>query len=91
MSETIDLEGLRVTLVDTAGLRETDDVVELEGVARSRGAADVADLILIVSDQSHSFDPFPGNTLLVANKCDLGDLGSDTPPTPTIAKKRVGS
>ena len=38
MTETIDLDGLRVTLVDTAGLRETDDAVEAEGVARSRGA-----------------------------------------------------
>ena len=72
VSETIDLEGLRVTLVDTAGLRETDDVVELEGVARSKSAATVADLILVVSDQSHDFDQFPGNTLLVANKSDIG-------------------
>jgi tRNA modification GTPase len=72
VSETIDLEGLRVTLIDTAGLRNTDDVVEIEGVARSRGAANVADLILNVSDQSRAFAPFPGNALLVANKSDIG-------------------
>jgi tRNA modification GTPase len=52
ISESIDLDGLRVTLVDTAGLRETVDVVESEGVSRSRGAADVADLTLFVCDAS---------------------------------------
>jgi tRNA modification GTPase len=50
VSETIDLDGLKVHLVDTAGLRETDDVVEVEGVARSRRAAAVADLVLEVTD-----------------------------------------
>jgi tRNA modification GTPase len=79
VSETIDLEGLRVTLVDTAGLRDTDDVVEIEGVARSKGAATVADLILNVSDQSHAFAEFPGNSLNVANKSDLGDRHPSDP------------
>src|SRR5439155_5168990 len=52
ISETIDLDGLRVTLVDTAGLRDTSDVIESQGVSRSHGAADVADLILRVCDIS---------------------------------------
>jgi tRNA modification GTPase len=52
VSETVDLEGLRVTLVDTAGMRETADVVESEGVSRSVGAASVADLVLMVCDLS---------------------------------------
>jgi len=52
VSETVDLEGLRVTLVDTAGIRETVDIVESEGVSRSIGAANVADLILMVCDLS---------------------------------------
>jgi tRNA modification GTPase len=52
VSETVDIEGLRVTLVDTAGLRETADVVESEGVSRSVGAASVADLVLMVCDLS---------------------------------------
>jgi tRNA modification GTPase len=52
VSETVDFEGLRVTLVDTAGLRETMDVVESEGVSRSVGAASVADLVLMVCDLS---------------------------------------
>src|SRR5207249_7109137 len=56
VTETIDLEGLRVTLVDTAGLRDTDDIVESEGVRRSRGAVDVADLVLVVADGSQPMD-----------------------------------
>jgi tRNA modification GTPase len=79
VSETVDLEGLRVTLVDTAGLRETSDVVESEGVSRSIGAASVADLVLVVCDLSdgstsdaETSAPAPtGRTLLVANKSDL--------------------
>ena len=81
VTETIDLDGLRATLVDTAGLRETQDVVESEGVARSEKAANVADLILIVADGSQQLAPedrllvarFSRKpTLLVASKSDLG-------------------
>ena len=49
VTETIDIEGLRVTLVDTAGLRDTDDPIEREGVARAAAAGDVADLVLRAS------------------------------------------
>jgi tRNA modification GTPase len=44
----LDLDGLPVTLVDTAGIRETDDPVEIEGVRRARERAAAADLILWV-------------------------------------------
>jgi len=80
VSEVIDLEGLRVTLVDTAGLRETCDIIESEGVARSRQASDVADLILIVLDGSQSLDEteleifsegIDTKVLVVSNKNDL--------------------
>jgi len=50
LTETIDLDGLAVTLVDTAGERETNDAVEREGVARAIRARDTADLRLIVID-----------------------------------------
>ena len=80
VTETVDLEGLRVTLVDTAGVRDTHDIVESEGVARSVGAAKVADLLLVVCDASDrsTFDPAlllaetsKAKMLLVANKSDL--------------------
>jgi tRNA modification GTPase len=50
LTETIDLDGLAVTLVDTAGERETHDAVEREGVSRAVRARDAADLVLIVID-----------------------------------------
>ncbi len=46
----LDLEGYPVTLLDTAGIRPTDDPVEMEGVRRARERASAADLILWVVD-----------------------------------------
>jgi tRNA modification GTPase len=48
----LDLGGLPMTLLDTAGIRETDDPVELEGVRRARERASTADLVLWVVDAS---------------------------------------
>jgi tRNA modification GTPase len=80
ITETIDLDGLRATLVDTAGVRETADVIESEGVSRSRGAVAVADLVLLVADRSRLADDAwrfaetlqtAAPVLVVANKSDL--------------------
>ena len=80
VSERVDIEGLEVTLVDTAGLREAVDVVEREGIARAERAGDVADLLLLVLDGS---EPLTGEDeqllsrtvgrrrVVVANKSDL--------------------
>lgn len=54
VTEIVDIEGLAVTLVDTAGMRETADVVELEGVGRARRAAVTADCVVVVLDGSVS-------------------------------------
>jgi tRNA modification GTPase len=48
----LDLGGLPVMLLDTAGIRETDDPLELEGVRRARERAAAADLVLWVVDAS---------------------------------------
>jgi tRNA modification GTPase len=48
----LDVGGVPVTVVDTAGLRATDDPVEREGVRRAEDQARTADLILVVSDIS---------------------------------------
>jgi len=50
VSETIEIGGLPVTLADTAGLRESSDVVESMGVDRARRAAESADVILYLID-----------------------------------------
>lgn len=52
----LDVRGHRVTLADTAGLRETDDVIEREGVRRARLAAGTADLRIGVFDPFGRFD-----------------------------------
>jgi tRNA modification GTPase len=71
VTEVLDLDGLRVTLVDTAGLCETSDRVEAEGVARSKQAMTIADLVLVVVDRDEPQD-VDGKRLVVQNKIDLG-------------------
>ena len=86
VTETIDLEGLRVTLVDTAGLRETDDIIEAEGVRRSRTAIAVSDLVIVVvdatrpreqADQEIISQIIDSKALIALNKSDLGHVWSD--------------
>jgi tRNA modification GTPase len=73
----LDLGGYAVTLVDTAGLRETSDAIESEGIARARKRAAHADMRLAVIDATApELDPLVANTLsagdtIVANKIDL--------------------
>lgn len=52
LSERVDMRGLVFRLVDTAGLRDSDDPIEQEGVSRTRGVMQTADLILVVLDGS---------------------------------------
>jgi tRNA modification GTPase len=49
----LDLDGYPVTVIDTAGIRETDDPVEQEGVRRARTRAAEADLVLWLTDAQH--------------------------------------
>ena len=59
--DTIDVdwnyEGLLFKLIDTAGLRETEDIVEAEGVKRSQQAFEKADLVIYLKDLSQPFTP----------------------------------
>lgn len=50
LHETLELGGVPATLVDTAGVRETDDVIEREGVNRATASAEDADLVMVVID-----------------------------------------
>jgi len=83
LREWIDLDGIPLHVADTAGLRETRDHVEIEGVKRARAALASADLALLVIDATAGLDqweslleemPDPARTLVVFNKTDL--LGS---------------
>ena len=82
----IDLVGYPVVLADTAGLRESADVIEQEGLRRALARAEAAELRLFVFDASRPQDAagaavWPGpDTLLVANKIDLAAGGTALPP-----------
>ena len=52
VTDVVDVGGLAVTLVDSAGLRTSPDEVEAEGVTRARGAATVAAAVVVVLDRS---------------------------------------
>ena len=75
------LDGLRLNLIDTAGIRTTDDVIEKKGIEKSYQIMDQADLIIIVLDGSEPLQEederllamTEGRTRIVAwNKADLG-------------------
>ncbi len=78
---SLDVEGYRVTLADTAGLRETVDIVEAEGVRRGRAWADAAALRVFVVDVSAAgADTWEDESsilragdVVVLNKQDRGD------------------
>jgi len=79
IEESIDIDGMRAILTDTAGIRDTTDLVEQEGTKRSDFAIKNADLVLIVCDGSE--EPTGDDTDLlsahpesvrVLNKSDLG-------------------
>ncbi|WP_461317858.1 tRNA uridine-5-carboxymethylaminomethyl(34) synthesis GTPase MnmE [Bradyrhizobium embrapense] len=69
----LDLDGYPVTVIDTAGIRETDDPVEQEGVRRARARAAEADLVLWLADSRGAKVGHGGATptWLVRNKIDL--------------------
>ncbi|WP_353170429.1 tRNA uridine-5-carboxymethylaminomethyl(34) synthesis GTPase MnmE [Acinetobacter rudis] len=83
LHEKISLNGMPMTLTDTAGLRETGDVVEREGIRRAIKEIEQADLLLLVYDLSQGEDPLTlaqryfaehidaKRLILIGNKCDL--------------------
>ena len=56
LHETIDIDGIALTLVDTAGLRDAGDVVEREGIRRARAELERADVALLVTDAGLNAD-----------------------------------
>jgi tRNA modification GTPase len=71
----LDLDGYPVTVIDTAGIRETDDPVEQEGVRRARARAAEADLVLWLTDSEGTRIPDQGGMSIwrVRNKIDLAE------------------
>ena len=93
LEEQIQIRGLSLCMVDTAGIRQTEDVVEKIGVDRARKAADQADLILYVVDSSTNLDENDDeiisflkdqNVVVLLNKTDLSMV-----TTPEMEKERL--
>ena len=91
LQETIVLNGLTLNLTDTAGLRQTDDIVEQAGIERARQAITQADLLLMVYDAHREHEPLrlaselfgslpnANSILMIANKIDLSDNHQNLP------------
>jgi len=106
VTERISLEGIPLELVDTAGLRDTLEEVEMLGIARSREALADAALVLIVLDANQPLNEEESAllaavqgrpALVVLNKCDLVATGAESvtpftgiPALPTSALSGEG-
>jgi tRNA modification GTPase len=94
IEEYLNIKGIPVRIMDTAGIREVKDIAEKEGVKRSLIAMEDADLILLVLDGSqalHKTDKelieksYGKNTIFVMNKSDLPQK-INLPPHPPLGK-----
>lgn len=93
LEEPIQLAGLPVRLVDTAGLRETDNPAEAQGIQLGRSMIESADVVLLMVDGTEGTTPDtwallselgPERTILVWNKSDLA-----TPPRTGMERRRT--
>jgi tRNA modification GTPase len=84
LEETLDLRGLSVRLLDTAGIRPTDDPIEMIGIERTHSAIAAADLVLHIVDSTVGITDAdsalekrldPSKTVIVWNKCDIAQFG----------------
>lgn len=80
LSETVNIRGITLNIIDTAGIRDTDDIVEKIGVDKAIESVDKADLILYVVDGSIDLDENDyriidkirdKNVIVIINKSDL--------------------
>lgn len=80
IEEFVNIKGIPLKIVDTAGIRETDDIVEKIGVEKSRDHMKSSDLVLVVLDSSRELEEDdleildainPQKTLVLINKIDL--------------------
>jgi tRNA modification GTPase len=89
----LELAGLPIVLVDTAGLRDTTDEIEAAGVRQSRRLAEGADLVLYLEDASaprEAPDFLPQDALRVQTKTDLEALWNDPAALPVSALTGAG-
>lgn len=93
LEDHLRLNGLNCRIIDTAGIRESEEIVEKEGIRRTRESMKNADLILLVLDAHRGLDSFeqqllmesdPKKTVGIWNKIDL-----EHPPLPELPLAHV--
>ena len=86
LEETISLGGITLNMIDTAGIRDTEDIVEKIGVEKAKKISEDADLILYVVDSSVALDESDReiikmihgkNVIILLNKSDLNEVVSE--------------
>ncbi len=99
LEEDLRLGSLHFKLIDTAGIRDTEEVIEKEGIRRSQTAMKQADLILLLLDASRPLNEQDQQllqaapkekTLVVWNKIDLGRPSLDIDAVQISAREKIG-
>jgi len=103
LEDHFSLNGLNFRLMDTAGIRQSEEVIEQEGIRRSKEAMAEADLILLVLDASKPLNEeerwlmaqvIPEKTIAIWNKTDLPSIQLDAIAFPHVvkisAKEKIG-
>ncbi len=91
----LDLSGYAVRLHDTAGLRDTDDVVEREGIRRTQQSIEKAHLVLLLSSEpdinwTELIDDYSGPVIRVLSKSDTRDAALPKGPVDVMISVRSG-
>lgn len=94
LREHIQIDGLPLHIIDTAGLRDSDDQIEQEGIRRAEQAIEQADAVILVMDSQHGDDPKQVHAaifsqqkpvIVVWNKVDLPNVTPTPRQNNTIA------
>ncbi len=87
LEEQVQIQGLNLNVIDTAGIRDTHDMIEKMGVEKAKEYADQADLIIYVADASRELDEndmrigeliYGKKCIILLNKSDLNTVVSKT-------------
>ncbi|MFK8011279.1 MAG: tRNA uridine-5-carboxymethylaminomethyl(34) synthesis GTPase MnmE [Marinicellaceae bacterium] len=98
VKENINIHGIPVQIIDTAGIHITSDKIEQEGIKRAKAILQQADLILKVIDTSKNLDnqiknlsdlPFNKRTLVVYNKQDISQYATELKHNETLVSAKT--
>lgn len=90
IEDTIVLDGLKFRFIDTAGIRETTDVVESIGIERSKAAMDKADIVIFLFDNAATLAENKALAALLPGNKDLLFVLNKTDINPSLASELAG-